>query len=72
MDSQDHRLNKLCVDQAGLTSIKQLYKEATATDKSVTLKIVRGLHNKIGAKTKHSGHKNSFVAPNAKYEYQID
>ena len=50
------------------TYIKKQKKE----DKTITLKFVKEWYDIYNEKTRYYGSKNSFVAPNANYEYQID
>ena len=72
MENKENILNKLYFDQSGFQSIQNLYKEAKAVDKSITLAFVKEWHNKNVDKTRYYGGKNSFVAPYANYEYQVD
>ena len=68
----DDLLNKLYFGKAGFQSQQNLYKEAKAINKTITLKYVKEWYNKNIDKTRYYGAKNSFVAPGANYEYQID
>ena len=72
MESKNKLLNKLYYDQAGFSSIKNLYKEAKQIDKSISLAFVKEWHNNNVGKSRYYGGKNSFVAPSATYEYQVD
>ena len=73
MDEHKNKLlNKLYVDQAGFQSQQKLYKEAKTIDTTISLAYVKEWYNTNIEKTRYYGGKNSFVAPNANYEYQID
>ena len=65
-------LKKMYFDPSGYQSIQNLYKEAKKEDKTITLKFVKEWYDIYNEKTRYYGSKNSFVAPNANYEYQID
>jgi hypothetical protein len=53
--------------------LKAIYiRKLKKQDGKVTLKITQDWYKKNVEKTKYSGGTNSFVAPEAKYEYQID
>ena len=65
-------LNKLYFDPSGFQSQQTMFQEARKTDKTVTVKDVKKTGMKNVNKTRYYGGKNSFVAPNANYEYQID
>ena len=72
MESKNKLLNKLYYDEAGFSSIQNLYKEAKQIDKSISLAFVKEWHNNNVGKSRYYGGKNSFVAPGANYEYQVD
>ena len=71
MESKNKLLNKLYFDQAGFSSIQNLYKEAKLKDPSITLAFVKEWHNNNVGKSRYKG-TNSFVAPYPYYEYQVD
>jgi len=64
-------LNKLYFDPSGFQSQQRLYKEAKLKDKTITMKDVKEWYSQNVEKTRYYG-TNSFVAPHAHYEYQID
>ena len=65
-------LKKLYYDPSGFMSLQNLYKEAKKQDKSIKIKDVNEWYEKNNEKTRYYGGKNSFIAPHAHYEYQID
>ena len=69
--TQEELLKRLYFDPSGFMSVQKLYKEAKQQDKAITQKIVKDWYDKNVGKTKYKG-TNSFVAPEAHYEYQID
>ncbi len=64
-------LNKLYYDPSGFQSQQRLYKEAKQKDNTITMKDVKEWYANNIEKTRYVG-SNSFVAPHAHYEYQID
>jgi len=65
-------LEKLYFDPSGYQSVQNLYKDAKKEDKTITLKFVKEWYDIYNEKTRYYGSKNSFIAPHAHYEYQID
>ena len=65
-------LKKLYFDPSGYQSIQNLYKDAKKEDKTITLQFVKEWYDIFNEKTRYYGSKNSSVAPNANYEYQVD
>ena len=65
-------LNKLYFDPSGFQSQQRLYKEAKQKDNTITMKDVKEWYSQNVEKTRYYGGSNSFVAPHANYEYQID
>jgi hypothetical protein len=72
MSDRDETLRKIYFDPAGFQSLARLFKEAKQKDKSITMAFVKQWYEKNVEKTKYTGGTNSFVAPHAKYEYQLD
>ena len=72
MSDKEETLRKLYFDPSGFQSLQKLYKEAKEKDKGMTLNFVKQWYEKNVEKTKYTGGTNSFVAPKAKYEYQLD
>jgi hypothetical protein len=65
-------LRKIYFDPAGFMSMQRLYKEAKEKDKTITMNIVKEWYDNNIEKTRQGGRTNSFIAPHAKYEYQLD
>ena len=65
-------LTDLYSDSGGFQSRKNLYKEAVKINPRITMQFVNAWYDTIVGKTRNYGPKNSFVAPHAKWEYQID
>ena len=72
MSDREETLRKIYFDPAGFQSLARLFKEAKQKDKSITMGFVKQWYEKNVEKTKYTGATNSFVAPHAKYEYQLD
>ena len=70
--TKEDLLKKLYYDQSGFSSIQNLYKEAKAQDKDITLNFVKDWHQKNVGVKRQPGGTNSFVAPMPYYEYQVD
>ena len=71
-EQKDKILNDIYYDQAGYGSVKRTYSEARLQSSKITLKYVQEWSNtNVGKKSQPVG-TNSFVAPHAHYEYQID
>ena len=64
-------LKKLYFNPSGYQSKQNLYKEAKLRDPTITTKFVNEWYDIFNEKTRYYK-KNSFVAPHANYEYQID
>lgn len=72
MESKEQLLSKLYYDPSGFQSQQKLYEQARKLDRSITMKEVRDWHQRNIERTRYYGGTNSFVAPHAHYEYQID
>ncbi len=71
-EEKDKILNDTYYDQAGYGSVKRTYSEARLKNSKITLKYVQEWFNtNVGKKSQPVG-TNSFIAPYAHYEYQID
>ena len=64
-------LNKLYFDPSGFQSQQRLYKEAKQKYNTITMKDVKEWYANNIEKTRYYG-TNSFIAPRANYEHQID
>ena len=58
-------------DPSGYQSKQNLYKEAKKLDPTISIKFVNEWYDIFNEKTRYYK-TNSFVAPHANYEYQID
>ena len=65
-------LKKLYYDPSGYQSKQNLYKEAKKQDPTISIRFVNEWYDMVNEKSRYYGGKNSFVAPHANYEYQID
>ena len=71
-DNKNNIISKIYNDPSGFGSIAETLKDAKAKDKSIKLEDVKEWFEKnVNKKTSYKG-QNSFVAPHAYYEYQID
>ena len=68
----DELLLKLHYAPSGFMSLQKLYNEAKEQDKTIKIKDVKEWYEKNIEKTRYYGGKNSFIAPHAYYEYQVD
>ena len=65
-------IKKIYYDPAGYSSKKVTLEDSKKIDKSIKMKDIDDFFNKyVEQKTKHHG-QNSFVAPEAYYEYEVD
>ena len=70
--NKDKIISDIYFDRSGFGSIATTFKDAKAKDKSITLADVKAWYEKnVDRKRPMSGF-NSFIAPYAYYEYQID
>ena len=65
-------INDIYFNEAGYGSVKTTYADARLKDKRITLKYVQEWFSKNVGNKKQPGGTNSFVAPGAFYEFQID
>ena len=72
MESKKELLNKIFFDPSGYQSQQQLYKDARKLNHSITMREVKDWYSQNVERTRYFGGKNSFIAPHANYEYQID
>ena len=72
MSDKNKIISDIYFDRSGFGSIATTFKDAKAKDKSITLADVKAWFEKnLDRKRPMSGF-NSFIAPYAYYEYQID
>ena len=71
-DNHNKILNKVYHDPAGYGSITSTFKEAYKLDKTITLNTVKQWFKSNLETTKQVKGSNSFIAPHAHYEYQLD
>ena len=72
MSDKNKIISDIYFDRSGFGSIANTFKDAKAEDKSITMADVKAWYDKnIDRKRPMSGF-NSFIAPYAYYEYQID
>ena len=73
-DAEKEKLiRKLYFNESGFGSPFQIYKEAKTTIPTITLDFIRNYLKTIIPRSKPTGGgKNSFVAPRAYHEYQMD
>ena len=72
MSDKNKVISDIYFDRSGFGSIANTFKDAKAEDKSITMADVKAWYDKnIDRKRPMSGF-NSFIAPYAYYEYQID
>ena len=69
---KDKVIDKVYYDTAGYGSVQTTYQEARLKDPTITLDYVKGWFSGNVSVTKQPGGQNSFVAPHAFYEFQID
>ena len=72
MDSKQEVLKKIYYDRSGYGSIQTTFKDAKAKDKTITLQDTKNFFNKYIAQKKQQRGSNTFIAPYANYEYQLD
>ena len=72
MSDKDKIINDVYYDRAGFGSQRTTYLDAKKKDPSITMQDVKDWFSEnIERKTQLRGY-NSFVAPEANYEYQLD
>lgn len=72
MSDKDKTINDVYYDRAGFGSQRVTYLDAKKKDPSITMQDVKDWFSEnIDRKSQLSGY-NSFVAPEANYEYQLD
>ena len=69
---KDNVIDKVDYDTAGYGSVQTTYQEAKLKYPTITLDYVKGWFSGNVSVTKQPGDQNSFVAPHAFYEFQID
>jgi hypothetical protein len=72
MENKNKLLKSLYYDQSGFQSIAKLYKEAKQKDNTITQTYVKKWRDENLGITRQSGGTNSFVAPHAFFEFEID
>ena len=72
MSSKQDIIKKVYYDPAGFDGIKKNFEEARKKDKTMTYNIVKEWFEKNIEQKKQLKGFNSFVANEAKFEYQID
>ena len=72
MENRQAIINKIYHDPSGYGSLKTTFDDARKVDKSITMNDIRDFFkSKVEKKTQLKG-QNSFIAPHAYYEYQLD
>ena len=69
---KDNVIDKVYYDTAGYGSVQRTYQEARLKDPTITLEFVKSWFSGNVSVKKQPGGQNSFVAPHAFYEFQID
>ena len=69
---KDNVIDKVYYDTAGYGSVQTTWQEARLKDPTITLEFVKGWFSGNVSVKKQPGGQNSFVAPHAFYEFQID
>ena len=70
-DNKDDIISSIYYDRSGYGSVNTTYQDAKRKDKTITVNDVKKWFEKNERKKQLSGY-NSFVAPYAGYEYEID
>ena len=71
-DNKDDIISSIYYDRSGYGSVQTTYQDAKKKDKTITVNDVKKWFEKNVEKKKQLSGYNSFVAPCAKYEYEID
>ena len=72
MSDKNKIASEIYYDRAGFGSIATTYKDAKKKDASITMQDVKEwFQENVERKKQLSGY-NSFIAPNADFEYQLD
>ena len=71
-DNKDEIISSIYYDRSGYGSVNTTYQDAKKEDKTITVNDVKKWFEKNVEKKKQLSGYNSFVAPYAKYEYEID
>ena len=71
-DNKDDTISSIYYDRSGYGSISTTYQDAKKKDKTITVNDVKKWFEKNVERKKQLSGYNSFVAPYAKYEYEID
>ena len=71
-EEKDKVINDIYFEESGYGSVKTTYADARLKNKNITLKYVKEWFSKNVGNKKQPGGTNSFVAPGAFYEFQID
>ena len=69
---KDKVIDRVYYDTAGYGSVQTTWQEARLKDPTITLEFVKSWFSGNVQVTKQPGGQNSFVAPHAFYEFQID
>ena len=72
MTGKQDTIRKIYFDPVGFSSIKQTFEDARKKDKTITLNDVKQFFKTNVEQKKQLKGYNSFVANEAKFEYQID
>ena len=72
MSDKNKIISDIYFDRSGFGSIATTFKDAKAKDKSITLADVKAWFEKNIDRERPMSGFNSFIAPYAYYEYQID
>ena len=72
MADKNDVLKKIYFDRSGFGSIRTTYADAKAKDNTITMSDVKTFFEDYVEKKKQQKGFNSFIAPHAKYEYQVD
>ncbi len=71
-EEKDKLINDIYFEESGYGSVKTTYADARLKNNKITLKYVQEWFTKNVGNKKQPGGSNSFVAPGAFYEFQID
>ena len=71
-DNKDDIISNIYYDRSGYGSVQTTYQDAKKKDKTITVNDVKKWFEKNVSRKKQLSGYNSFVAPYAKYEYEID
>ncbi len=71
-EDKDKIINDIYYNESGYGSVKTTYNDARLKNNKITLKYVQNWFDKNMPKKAQPGGTNSFIAPYAHYEYQLD